>query len=96
MVFHSHQESQTEQTSNHKAVLPSPLNSDLIVLYYRELNIRIMKENIIQAIVAKMQRNLDSRQMAQLKTVLASELYNVEIIEKQIVLANNHKKMNIF
>ena len=57
------------------------VNSDLIVLYYRELNIRIMKENIIQAIVAKMQRNLDSRQMAQLKTVLASELHNVEIIE---------------
>ena len=42
-----------------------------------------MKENIIQAIVAKMQRNLDSRQMAQLKTVLASELHNVEIIEKK-------------
>ena len=41
-----------------------------------------MKENIIQAIVEKMQRNLDSRQMAHLKTVLASELYNVEIIEK--------------
>ena len=41
-----------------------------------------MKENIIQAIVAKMQRNLDSRQMAHLKTVLASELHNVEIIEK--------------
>ncbi len=32
-----------------------------------------MKENIIQALVAKMQRNLDSRQMAQLKAVLASE-----------------------
>jgi integrase/recombinase XerC len=47
------------------------------------LSYRIMKENIIQAIVAKMQRNLDSRQMAQLKTVLASELHNVEIIEKK-------------
>ena len=28
-----------------------------------------MKENIIQAIVAKMQRNLDCRQMVQLKAV---------------------------
>lgn len=42
-----------------------------------------MKENIIQAIVAKMQRNLDSRQMAHLKAVLTSELHNVEIIEKE-------------
>lgn len=42
-----------------------------------------MKENIIQAIVAKMQRDLDCRQMAQLKAVLASELHNVEIIEKK-------------
>ena len=42
-----------------------------------------MKENIIQAIVAKMQRNLDCRQMVQLKAVLASELHNVEIIEKK-------------
>ncbi len=33
MVFHFHQESQTEQTSNHKAVLLSLLNSDLAVLY---------------------------------------------------------------
>ena len=40
-----------------------------------------MKENIIQAIVAKMQRNLDCRQMVQLKAVLASELHNVEIVE---------------
>lgn len=42
-----------------------------------------MKENIIQAIVMKMQHDLDCRQMAQLKTVLASELHNVEIIEKK-------------
>ena len=42
-----------------------------------------MKENIIQAIVAKMQRNLDCRQMVQLKAVLASELHNVEIVEKK-------------
>lgn len=43
-----------------------------------------MKENIIQAIVAKMQRDLDCRQMARLKAVLASELHNVEIIEKEV------------
>ena len=42
-----------------------------------------MKENIIQAIVAKMQRDLDCRQMVRLKAVLASELHNVEIIEKE-------------
>ena len=41
-----------------------------------------MKENIIQAIVAEMQRDLDCRQMARLKTVLTSKLHNVEIIEK--------------
>ncbi len=60
------------------------INSDLAVSYiiYKDKNIRIMKENIIQAIVAKMQRDLDCRQMARLKAVLASELHNVEIIEK--------------
>ena len=60
------------------------VNSDLAASYiiYKDKNIRIMKENIIQAIVAKMQRDLDCRQMAQLKAVLASELHNVEIIEK--------------
>ena len=42
-----------------------------------------MKENIIQAIIAKMQCDLDYRQMAQLKAVLVSELHNVEIIEKE-------------
>lgn len=42
-----------------------------------------MKENIIQAIVAKMQRDLDCRQMGQLKAILASELQNVEIVEKK-------------
>ena len=41
-----------------------------------------MKENIIQAIVADMQRDLDIRQMAHLKSVLVKELHNVEIIEK--------------
>ena len=60
------------------------VNSDLAASYiiYKDKNIRIMKENIIQAIVAKMQRDLDCRQMARLKAVLASELHNVEIIEK--------------
>jgi len=61
------------------------VNSDLAVLYiiYKNINIRIMKENIIQAIVAEMQRDLDCRQMARLKAVLASELHNVEIVEKE-------------
>ena len=60
------------------------VNSDLAVPYiiYKNINIRIMKENIIQTIVAKMQRDLDCRQMARLRAVLASELHNVEIIEK--------------
>lgn len=40
-----------------------------------------MKENIIQAVVAAMQRDLDSRQMARLKTVLINELQDVEITE---------------
>ena len=59
-------------------------NLDLAVSYiiYKNKIIRIMKENIIQAIVAKMQRDLDCRQMARLKAVLTSELHNVEIIEK--------------
>ena len=61
------------------------VNSDLAVPYiiYKNINIRIMKENIVQTIVAKMQRDLDCRQMARLKAVLASELHNVEIIEKE-------------
>ena len=60
------------------------VNSDLAVSYiiYKNNIIRIMKENIIQAIVAEMQRDLDCRQMARLKAVLTSELHNVEIIEK--------------
>lgn len=40
-----------------------------------------MKENIIQAIVAAMQRDLDCRQIAQLKAVLIKELQDVEISE---------------
>lgn len=43
-----------------------------------------MKENIIQTIVMEMQHDLDYRQMARLRTVLASELQNVEIIEKKV------------
>ena len=84
MVCPPHSESQIAQTSNRKAVLPSPLNSDLSASYiiYKNKIIRIMKENIIQAIVAEMQRDLDCRQMARLKAVLTSELHNVEIIEK--------------
>ena len=60
------------------------INSDLAASYiiYKNKIIRIMKENIIQAIVAEMQRELDCRQMARLKAVLTSELHNVEIIEK--------------
>jgi hypothetical protein len=42
-----------------------------------------MKKNIIQAIVADMQRDLDCRQMARLKTVLFKKLQDVEIIEKR-------------
>ena len=84
MVCPLHWENQTAQTSNRITALPSLLNSDLAVSYiiYKDINIRIMKENIIQAIVAKMQRDLDCRQMARLKAVLTSELHNVEIIEK--------------
>lgn len=41
-----------------------------------------MKENIIQAIVAGMQRDLDCLQMARLKAVLFKELQDVEITEK--------------
>mgnify|MGYP002855268429 CR=1 FL=1 len=40
-----------------------------------------MKENIIQAIVADLQRDLDCRQMARLKAVLHKELQDVEITE---------------
>lgn len=40
-----------------------------------------MKENVIRAIVAAMQRDLDCRQIAQLKAVLIKELQDVEITE---------------
>lgn len=40
-----------------------------------------MKENVIRAIVAAMQRDLDCRQIAQLKAVLIKELQDVDITE---------------
>lgn len=40
-----------------------------------------MKENVIRAIVVAMQRDLDCRQIAQLKSVLIKELQDVEITE---------------
>lgn len=40
-----------------------------------------MKENIIQAVIAEMQRDLDCRQMARLKAVLKKKLQGVEITE---------------
>ena len=59
------------------------LNSDLVFLYYiRTLNLRSMKENVIRAIVAAMQRDLDCRQIAQLKAVLIKELQDVDITER--------------
>ncbi len=51
-----------------------------------------MKENIIQAIVAEMQRDLDIQQMARLKAVLIKELQNVEITEKQESQKQNQKE----
>lgn len=42
-----------------------------------------MKENFIRAIVAAMQRDLDCRQIAQLKAVLIKELQAVEISERK-------------
>ena len=51
-----------------------------------------MKENIIQAIVADMQRDLDIQQMARLKAVLIKELQNVEITEKQECQKQNQKE----
>ena len=41
-----------------------------------------MKESIIQAIVAEMQRDLDCQQMVRLKAVLLKELQDVDITEK--------------
>ena len=51
-----------------------------------------MKENIIQAIVAEMQRDLDCRQMARLKAVLYKELHDVEITEAANCQAQSEKQ----
>ena len=61
----------------------TPLNSDLVLSYIIEdiINQRTMKESIIQSVVMQMQRELDYRQIAHLKEVLAKELQNVEIQE---------------
>ena len=82
-VFHPHLGSQTAQTSSRKVASPSPLNSDLVLSYIIEdiINQRTMKESIIQSVVMQMQRELDYRQIAHLKEVLAKELQNVEIQE---------------
>lgn len=53
-----------------------------------------MKENIIQAIVADMQRDLDCRQMARLKTVLFKKLQDIEIIEKRD-FQEHHQEENV-
>ena len=71
------------------------LNSDLS--YYSYIieyitNQKTMKENIIQAIVAEMQRDLDCRQMARLKAVLLKELQDVEIIEASNCQEQNEKR----
>ena len=55
-----------------------------------------MKENIIQAIVAKMQRDLDYRQMAQLKAVLTSDCITLRLSKKRSVCTSKHKKTNSF
>lgn len=43
-----------------------------------------MKENIIRAIVAAMQCDLDCRQIDKLKTILIKELSDVEMVEKSV------------
>lgn len=50
-----------------------------------------MKESIIQAIVAEMQRDLDCQQMVRLKAVLLKELQDVDITEK----ANSQERNKI-
>ena len=50
MVSHFHQESQTAQTNNHKAVSPSPLNSDLSVYKENERKHPLISLNLISDI----------------------------------------------
>ena len=62
------------------------VNSDLsnivfYILYKVTINLKIMKENIIQAVLAAMQRDLDCRQVARLKAVLLQELQGIEMKE---------------
>ena len=69
------------------------VNSDLAASYiiYKDKNIRIMKENIIQAIVAEMQRDLECRQMARLKAVLTSEpvsYTHLDVYKRQVYIVN--------
>lgn len=52
-----------------------------------------MKESIIQNVVMKMQRELDYRQIARLKEVLAKELQNIEVQELSDV-SDNRKQDN--
>lgn len=51
-----------------------------------------MKENIIQAIVADMQCDLDCCQIARLKDVLHTKLQDVEIIETSDCQEQNKKQ----
>lgn len=71
------------------------VNSDLVPSYIIEdiINQRTMKESIIQSVVMQMQRELDYRQIAHLKEVLAKELQNIEIQELSDK-ADNRKQDN--
>ena len=51
-----------------------------------------MKENIIQAIVADMQRDLDCLQIARLKAVLHKKLQDVEVTEISNCQEQNEKR----
>ena len=85
MVGHSHRGNRTGQTNSRTNALPSPLNSDLVVqlfLYSGRFILDIMKNAIIQAVLAAMQKDLDYRQMEHLKDVLMTELDDLVITEK--------------
>ena len=51
-----------------------------------------MKENIIQAIVADMQRDLDCLQIARLKAVLHKKQQDVEVTETSNCQEQNEKR----
>lgn len=82
-VSHFRLENRTVQTNSHIVAWQGLLNSDLSNsdILYMDLDFRIMKENIIQAVVTAMQRDLDCRQIARLKAVLIAELQDVEVTE---------------